>query len=413
MSILEDLSNRLKVLESDRFTRMEKELNIIKDALNLKNINNTQNFLSEKRKNQEILISTEQEEIDNKQYLPLNEIKDDNINEIKTEEDKTKEEIKKETQLEENKCDIIKNETNKNDMIDNKEIIKKEENNVNNNNINDNLNKTNEEKIKNKIFEIKQDENKKENKIEEKIITLDDKPLKRGRKRKIKKEEDDSSFEPNSAKSTSNTPISNQNEIIELDENEQEMNNNKKEKENQDINKKEENKEIKEQNNKQEELKEFKYYYSNQILNDKKIKWDIKLEKAKGWFSIGIGERKKQEQNLLNNDKDFEILFDKKESIKYKKNFLLTNDHCTILWKDGNMTYKHIKGSLPIKEGDILSFIYSPKYEQLKISKKNFSFTISNVIYDKNEIIVPVAIFSQKYDSVKFFNFQILADYSK
>ena len=263
------------------------------------------------------------------------------------------------------------------------------------------------------IFEIRQDENKKENKIEEKIITLDDKPLKRGRKRKIKKEEDDSSFEPNSAKSTSNTPISNQNEIIELNENEQEMNNNKKEKENQDINKKEENKEIKEQNNKQEELKEFKYYYSNQILNDKKIKWDIKLEKAKGWFSIGIGERKKQEQNLLNNDKDFEILFDKKESIKYKKNFLLTNDHCTILWKDGNMTYKHIKGSLPIKEGDILSFIYSPKYEQLKISKKNFSFTISNVIYDKNEIIVPVAIFSQKYDSVKFFNFQILADYSK
>ena len=34
------------------------------------------------------------------------------------------------------------------------------------------------------------------------------------------------------------------------------------------------------------------------------------------------------------------------------------------------MTYKHIKGSFPIKEGDTLSFIYSPKNEQLIISKK-------------------------------------------
>ena len=77
------------------------------------------------------------------------------------------------------------------------------------------------------------------------------------------------------------------------------------------------------------------------------------------------------------------------------------------------MTYKKVKGSFLIKEGDNLTFIYSPKFGQLKVKKSISSITIDNVIYNKNEWIVPFAVFSNKHDKAVFRNFQVLKDYSK
>ena len=77
------------------------------------------------------------------------------------------------------------------------------------------------------------------------------------------------------------------------------------------------------------------------------------------------------------------------------------------------MTYRKIKGSLPIREGDNLTFIYSPKYGQLKIQKSIYSFIIEEVYYNNNEWLVPVAIFSNTQDKAVFRNFHILADYTK
>ena len=164
----------------------------------------------------------------------------------------------------------------------------------------------------------------------------------------------------------------------------------------------------KENNNKKEEIREFKYIYDSHILNNKKIKWEIKIEKISGWFSIGIGEIKK----CQNERQDTEIIIDKKDSIKNKINFLLTNDHCIIFWKNDNLTYKKVKGSLSIKEGDNLTLIYSPKFGQLKVQKGHYSFTINEVNYLNNEWIVPIAIFSHRQDTVVFKNFQVLADYN-
>lgn len=164
-------------------------------------------------------------------------------------------------------------------------------------------------------------------------------------------------------------------------------------------------------NNTNEEIKEFKYIYDGHVINNKKIKWEAKLEKATGWFSIGIGERKKIDDKNVKHDQ--EIILDKKETIKNKINFLLTNDHFTVIWQDGIMTYKKVKGSLPIREGDNLTFIYSPKFGQLKVQKSIHSFTIEDVIYKNNEWLTPVVVFSNKFDKVIFRNFHVLADYNK
>ena len=124
-----------------------------------------------------------------------------------------------------------------------------------------------------------------------------------------------------------------------------------------------------------------------------------------------LGERKKINNN--NEKQNTEILIDQQNNIKNKILFLLTNDHCIILWKHKNMTYRKIKGSLPIREGDNLTFIYSPKYGQLKIQKSIYSFIIDEVYYNNNEWLVPVAIFSNTQDKAVFRNFHILADYTK
>ena len=155
---------------------------------------------------------------------------------------------------------------------------------------------------------------------------------------------------------------------------------------------------------------DFKYYFDGHIINNKKIRWEVKIKQLSGWFSIGIGERTKTSQT--NEKQNHTVVIVDKEYITNKINFLLTNDHCTIMWGDGKNNINRAKGSFNIKEGDTLLFTYSPKFNNLKIQKNNSTYVIENIDYYSDQWLVPCAIFSRKNDKAIFKNFHVLADYN-
>ena len=157
-------------------------------------------------------------------------------------------------------------------------------------------------------------------------------------------------------------------------------------------------------------MNDFKYYFDGHIINNKKIRWEVKIKRLSGWFSIGVGERVKTSHS--NEKQNHTMIIVDKEYIINKINFLLTNDHCTIMWEGGKNNINKARGSFNIKEGDNLIFIYSPKFNQLKIQKNNSTYVIENIDYYSDQWLVPCAIFSRKNDKAIFRNFHVLADYN-
>ena len=158
---------------------------------------------------------------------------------------------------------------------------------------------------------------------------------------------------------------------------------------------------------KTEKEDEVKFYYENQVLNNKKTKWDVEIKKAKGLVCVGIGERKKGE-NLS------PVELNVKKSEKNSKLFYgIDNEKGTYSWENATVVEKKdVKGVPFLKEGDVLNFIYNPKFKQLKISKNKFCYLIENLEYKNDDYLVPCAQLGDK-DKVYFKNFEVLADYSK
>ena len=157
----------------------------------------------------------------------------------------------------------------------------------------------------------------------------------------------------------------------------------------------------------EEKTDDVKFYYESQILNNRKTKWDIEIKKAKGLICVGVGERKKEE-NLPPVDVNV------KKSEKNSKFFYgIDNEKGTYNWENGTVVEKkNVKGVPFLKEGDVLTFIYNPKFKQLKITKNKFSYSIENLEYKNDECLVPCAQMGEK-DKIYFRNFEVLADYSK
>ena len=168
--------------------------------------------------------------------------------------------------------------------------------------------------------------------------------------------------------------------------------------------------------------KDFKICRENHILNNKKIRWTVLLEKLSGYVALGIIGKNPGVVNLDNeNEKEEKIVEEEfvplssSDSIVSLNNvlYLLTCDKNTIVWKNGN-NVKKINNNLPlIKEGDNLTFIYSPKYSQLKIQKGDYVFIFENVNNKAKQTLNPCVIFENKNDKAVFHNFQILAEYKK
>ena len=153
----------------------------------------------------------------------------------------------------------------------------------------------------------------------------------------------------------------------------------------------------------------FKYYFDGHIINNKKVRWEVKIKQLTGWFSIGVAERQKTSNT---NEKQNPITVNvNRQYIINKINFLMTNDHCTILWIGNKNQINQIKGVFGIKQGDILTFTFCPKFSQLKIQKNNNTYLIDKINYFGDQWLVPCAIYSRKNDKALFRNFHVLADY--
>ena len=159
---------------------------------------------------------------------------------------------------------------------------------------------------------------------------------------------------------------------------------------------------------KQDEKKdEVKFYYETQVLNNRKTKWEVEIKKVKGLICVGIAERKKSE-NLE------PVELNVKKSEKYSKLFYgIDNEKGTYTWENSTVVEKKdVKGVPVLKDGDVLTFIYNPKFKQLKISKNKFCYLIENLEYKNEDYLVPCAQYGDK-DKIYFRNFEVLADYSK
>jgi len=155
----------------------------------------------------------------------------------------------------------------------------------------------------------------------------------------------------------------------------------------------------------------FKYYFDGHVVNNKKVRWEVKIKQLTGWFSIGVAERQKTSKT---NEKQNPITMNvDKQFIINKINFLMTNDHCTIIWIGNKNQINQSKGVFAIKQGDILTFTFCPKFNQLKIQKNNNTYLIDKINYYGEQWLVPCAIYSRKNDKALFRNFHVLADYNK
>ena len=154
----------------------------------------------------------------------------------------------------------------------------------------------------------------------------------------------------------------------------------------------------------------FKYYFDGHIINNKKVRWEVKIKQLTGWFSIGVAERQKTSNT---NEKQNPITVNvNKQYIIKKINFLMTNDHCTIVWIGDKNQINQFKGVFGIKQGDILTFTFCPKFNQLKVQKNNNTYLIDKINYYGDQWLVPCAIYSRKNDKALFRNFHVLADYN-
>lgn len=161
------------------------------------------------------------------------------------------------------------------------------------------------------------------------------------------------------------------------------------------------------------DINEFKYYYDGHVLNSKKISWDVFLKKATGWFGIGLAEKEKLSENMEDIQPEEKILNVDEKNNKTKTDFLLDNEHNINVWKQGNISRTINKSSPSFKEGDILTFIYSPKFNQLKIQKGKTCFTFEDINYNTEQLLVPCIVFSNRENRAIFKNFKVLADYKK
>ena len=169
---------------------------------------------------------------------------------------------------------------------------------------------------------------------------------------------------------------------------------------------------------------EYKFCRDSHILNHKKIRWEIFLKKLTGFVALGISGKKQEEQttvildnDLDNNDKIEEeiVHMPNNDSLLSSSNmhYLLTNEHNTIIWKNGS-NYKKTNSDLPLlKEGDNLILIYCPKFSQLKIQKGDYIFIFENVGYKSRQLLNPSVILGNKNDKAVFHNFQVLAEYKR
>ena len=135
--------------------------------------------------------------------------------------------------------------------------------------------------------------------------------------------------------------------------------------------------------------------YSEKVLNDKKVQWEVKLKKISGWFAIGVSENydcSEEQNNVTGNN----------------TNFYLSNENITN-FKDN----KRVNINYHLKEGDNLICLYSPKFRQLKIRKGDEEFLLENVKTKSGRPLVPSAFFENACDQVIFHNFKILAEYKK
>jgi len=151
--------------------------------------------------------------------------------------------------------------------------------------------------------------------------------------------------------------------------------------------------------------KENNYYnkitridYSDKVLNDKKVQWEVELKKITGWFAIGISE------NL-----GYDINSNNKNLLEYNDKYFLSNDKIFNNINDN----KRVKMNYDLKQGDKLICVYSPKFKQLKIKNGNNEYLIDNVEAKLGKPLVPTAFFENKSDQVIFQNFKVLADYKK
>jgi len=169
---------------------------------------------------------------------------------------------------------------------------------------------------------------------------------------------------------------------------------------------------------------EYKFCRDSHILNNKKIRWEIFIKKLTGYIALGISGKKPEEQTtvILDNDMDYSEKV-KEEIVPMINNdglllstnmyYLLTNEHNTIIWKNGS-NYKKTNSDLPVlKEGDNLIFTYSQKFSQLKIQKGDCIFIFENVGNKAKQLLNPCIILGNKNDKAVFHNIQVLAEYKK
>ena len=386
---IEQLTNSVKILD-DKFTKVEKRLHYILKIL-LEQYNIKDYKISQSRE----MVNTNKEN-EEKKYLQR-KTNGSEITKIKEEDEKK-----------------ITYERNKEDLEKKRRIDETEESDYNEDKIVNN----NYERQKSKEINISNINNKQRKKYRK---------LKKIKKRKKKEEE--LSEEISKEEGLESQRVYDPKEKNR--ENEEESNNNIsniEEEEEKEINKNEEMDEEKsEERIKQEEEKTekkkrkklFKYYFDGHIINNKKIRWEVQVKQLKGWFSLGISERRKTSET--NEKQNHSILTVDKDFILKQINFLMANDRCTILWENGQNKVTELKEQcFKIKEGDNLVLIYSPKFKQLKIYKKDEkenedinSYIIENINYSKSQWLVPCAIYSKKDDKAIFKNFQVLADYNK
>jgi hypothetical protein len=154
------------------------------------------------------------------------------------------------------------------------------------------------------------------------------------------------------------------------------------------------------------------YYFDEHILNNKKIKWEAQIIKLKGWCCIGICES--AINNYFNDEHTINYMFNEnKEFFLKQKKFLLTNNNYIIKRRDEKNTINIIEESFSIKEGDTLTFFYSPKYKHLKIQNNYGAVIIKNIEYYGSQWLVPCIIYSKEGDSVILKNFRLLFDYNR
>lgn len=146
--------------------------------------------------------------------------------------------------------------------------------------------------------------------------------------------------------------------------------------------------------------KVYSYVFYNEVLNNKKIKWKVRLTKISGWVAIGICYKEVAKMKYSNKSINIQNPYN-------HGSFLVTSDNTLINCINYDQNNMYYKCSPSLKEGNIINCFFSSTQGELVVSHFDEYVCLSQIeSSNKNFTLVPCAIVSDLSDIIEFENFK-------